>query len=694
MSTEPHLPAAAPPAVDLSAFVMQATSDLFMICDDQGRIVALNPAWESATGWTSGDLLGRSLLDVVHPGDHVRARAIGRQAKDGARSLNTAWRLMKRNGECFVTSWNVTVVDGLQYSLGRDVSDIVRTEQAFDLAMRQREILECTAGVGSWTYQPGAQTVSLSQGLARLLGLSSAQTDATRAMLDEVIGADPGWIWALLTGDGAADVRVQIGAALAPVRLRLVRAQAEGDGPVCGVAVDESDTIAARDNAEEARLRLELALDAGRAATWQMDLDPPRLWVSPQFEALIGRPVTIEEMLKGEGAATHPDDIGLTLACTKRLLAKPTRASVEHRIVRPDGEVRWVQTLCQTLAGPDGKLVRAVALTVDITERRGLQQQLLAATRQAESALAQRRALLGDEAALAPTADFDGFGELFQRFAVLMGELDQRDAALADTFAALKEARAAAEAASIAKSQFLANMSHELRTPINAIIGFAELIVDDAAGREPQIAEDAGRVVAAAGRLLAMINELLDLSRMEAGRLTANPRTTDIGALLDDLVATLNGNAKSNGNRISVAVAADAMSANIDGDRLAQALRHLIDNAIKFTTNGKISIAATRVEEDGAAHLDISVADTGIGMSVQDIEALQAPLTQADGRATRRHGGAGLGLAVARRLAELLEGRLHIASVAGQGSTVTLRVRDQAFMPAQRELAAIGSRRQ
>jgi PAS domain S-box-containing protein len=666
---------AAPQGADLSAFLMQATSDLFIVCESGGRIVALNPAWEVATGWTDADLLGQSLLLVVHPDDHARARAAGLRMQAGERSLNTSWRLLKRNGDFFVASWNFTVVGDRQYSLGRDVSDIIRTEQAFDLAMRQREILECAAGVGSWTYSLGAETISLSPGLAGLLGLHQGQTEFDRAAIEAAARGAPGWLWLLLTQADAAEERLSIGPALAPTRLRLVRASAQADGLVCGVVVDETATITARENAEEARLRLELALDAGRAATWQLDLDTPRLWVSPQFEALIGRPVTIEEMLTGKGAATHPDDVGQTLACTKRLLEGPTRAAIEHRIVRPDGEVRWVQTLCQTQAGADGRINRAVALTVDITERRDLQQQLLAATRQAEAVLAQRRALLGDEAApaLSPTpaatTDFDGFGELFQRFSMLMAELDHRDAALAQSFAALKEARIAAEAGSIAKSQFLANMSHELRTPINAIIGFAELIADDAAGREPQIADDAGRVVAAACRLLAMINELLDLSRMEAGRLTAKPRATDIGELVTDLAEPYRARARANGTVIRVAVAEDIGTLEIDGDRLAQAVRHLLDNAVKFTTGGEIRVGAARGD---AGTLEISVSDTGIGMSAEDMAALQAPLTQADGRATRRHGGAGLGLAVARRLADLLGGRLSIASAVGQGSTFTL----------------------
>jgi PAS domain S-box-containing protein len=669
--SDPCVSQAAPAAAELTAFLMQATSDLFVVCTARGQVVAVNQAWEAATGWSAADLVGQTLLRVVHSEDHGRAIAAGQRVREGEPSLNAEWRLIKPDGTCIVASWNVTVVGDLHYALGRDVTDIARTEKAFARVMRQRDVLDAAGGFGSWTHALGAKTVALSPGLAARLGLPAADS-FTRTDLDAV-ALD---LWPVLTSPLGSDVALKLGSALAPLRLRVVCAPPGADGVLSGVTIDETATFTALEAAEQARLRLELALDAGRAATWQLDLDPPRLWVSPQFEALIGRPVTVAEMLQGKGAATHPDDMGLTIACTKKLLANPGRAAIEHRIVRPDGEVRWVQTLCQTQADASGIIQRAVALTVDITERRVLHQHLLAATQQAESALAHRSAWLGaaekplqDSAA---TADFDGFGELLQRITLLMGELDRREAELRASFTAVQEARSAAEAANIAKSQFLANMSHELRTPINAIIGFGELIMDDAAGREPQIAADAERVVGAAGRLLAMINELLDLSRMEAGRLSAKPRAADLRALFEPLLGSKRLEAEAKGNRLQLKVDDDLATVFIDGDRLAQAVRHLLDNAVKFTSQGDIEMSVRRIETPTGAHVIVAVSDTGIGMTADDIATLASPLTQADGRSTRRHGGAGLGLAVAQRLAVLLGGELRIESVVGQGSTFSL----------------------
>ena len=247
--------------------------------------------------------------------------------------------------------------------------------------------------------------------------------------------------------------------------------------------------------------------------------------------------------------------------------------------------------------------------------------------------------------------------------------LDRR--VLLGAIAKQTSARAAAEQANAAKSRFLATMSHELRTPLNAVIGYAELIEEEAANTP--IADDADKIRGSARQLLGVIDVILDLSKLESGAIELERDRIEASAVLEHLRETAPALAAINGNTLTIE-SADLGAAEIDHRRLHQCLLHLISNAAKFTKNGAICVTAERRVTAGRVQLAFSVADTGIGISEEQQSRIFDPFVQADAASDRRYEGTGLGLTLVRRLAQLMGGDVAVASARGQGSVFTLWV--------------------
>ena len=223
------------------------------------------------------------------------------------------------------------------------------------------------------------------------------------------------------------------------------------------------------------------------------------------------------------------------------------------------------------------------------------------------------------------------------------------------------------------KSQFLANMSHELRTPLNAIIGVTEMLREDAEAAEQDL-EPLDRVPGAGRHLLALINDILDLSKIEAGRMELQLEDFALAPLIDGVVKTIEPLAAKNENRVTVGCDAAIGSLHADQMRLRQALLNLISNANKFTERGTISIEAWHVQEKGHDWVNIAVADTGIGMTAEQMGKLFQEFSQADASTTRKYGGTGLGLAISKRFCQMMGGDITVESGVGRGSTFTIRL--------------------
>ncbi|MFZ3185245.1 MAG: response regulator [Pseudomonas sp.] len=234
-----------------------------------------------------------------------------------------------------------------------------------------------------------------------------------------------------------------------------------------------------------------------------------------------------------------------------------------------------------------------------------------------------------------------------------------------------------AEAANKAKSQFLANMSHELRTPLNAIIGYSEMLQDEMSDEEldrVELASDVDKIRSAGKHLLSLINDILDLSKIEAGKMDLNIEPFNADELIQDVIGTITPLAESRGNQLCIKVEGEIGIICSDVTKIRQILFNLLSNAAKFTQQGQVELTCTRARDESGEQVVFSVHDSGIGISQDNLEVLFKPFSQADASTTRKYGGTGLGLAISRSYAKMLGGDIQVASVVGEGSTFTVRL--------------------
>jgi signal transduction histidine kinase len=262
----------------------------------------------------------------------------------------------------------------------------------------------------------------------------------------------------------------------------------------------------------------------------------------------------------------------------------------------------------------------------------------------------------------------DELGVLIDGFNEMLGEIQARDVELT-------VAKEIAEEASRTKSGFLATMSHELRTPLNAILGYSEMLIEDLDGRdEHQVVPDLRRIHAAGAHLLALINDILDLSKIEAAKLDLHLERCAVAELIDEVGTMVHPLVRQNDNTLEVSCAGNLGALMTDVMRLRQILFNLVSNAAKFTERGVITLRAFREQGQQVESVVFEVRDTGIGMSPEQLANLFQPFSQADSSTSRKYGGTGLGLAITRRLARMLGGDVTVASVRHEGSTFTVRL--------------------
>jgi signal transduction histidine kinase/ActR/RegA family two-component response regulator len=254
-------------------------------------------------------------------------------------------------------------------------------------------------------------------------------------------------------------------------------------------------------------------------------------------------------------------------------------------------------------------------------------------------------------------------------------EIQRNSALLEERTHQLELARDAAETANTSKSQFLANMSHELRTPLNAIIGYSDLLIEEAEELEAQdLVPDLEKIRSSGKHLLGLINDVLDLSKIEAGKMEVSLETFDVGEVIAAATSMVGPMIEKNGNTLELIIDEHLGTMHADLTRVRQILLNLLSNASKFTANGRVTLEAARELDDGRHWIVFGVRDTGIGMTPEQRARLFQPFTQADPSTTRKYGGTGLGLSITKRFCELMDGTIGVESEPGVGTVFTVRL--------------------
>jgi len=266
-------------------------------------------------------------------------------------------------------------------------------------------------------------------------------------------------------------------------------------------------------------------------------------------------------------------------------------------------------------------------------------------------------------------------GELTESKDKLEEKVEQRTADLASAKTEAEEARAVAEEASRAKSTFLANMSHELRTPLNAIIGYSEMLLEDVeASGQKEFIPDLQKIAASGQHLLSLINEILDLSKIEAGKMDLYLESLDVKRMIEEVLSTIQLLAEQNENDLKVQWGDNLGTMYADLTKVRQSLFNLLSNACKFTERGTVSLDVFRDTLDGVDWLTFSISDTGIGMTEEQLDTLFQEFSQAEVSTTRKYGGTGLGLLLSEQFCQMMGGDIAVESELGIGSTFTIRL--------------------
>ncbi|WP_119680857.1 PAS domain S-box protein [Indioceanicola profundi] len=383
-----------------------------------------------------------------------------------------------------------------------------------------------------------------------------------------------------------------------------------------GVHTDITTRRRAEEALREAEERYRLAARATNDAIWDWNLAADEILWNDAIRTLFGYG---EDHAETSGSwwkeQIHPDDRNRVITSIHDVIdGGGTRWNEEYRFRRADGSFASILDRGFVLRRFDGDPVRMIGAMQDITDRKRAEQELAAA-------------------------------------------------------------RDAAEEANLAKSQFIANMSHELRTPLSAVIGYCEMLEEEAEdlGAESML-DDLRKINSNARHLLTLINDVLDISKIEAGKMEVHPEDFETGPLVREVAETVQALVDKKSNTLNVTCGDELGHMHSDPVKLRQCLFNLLSNASKFTENGRITLSANRVPVEGEDWLEFRVSDTGIGMTPEAQSRLFQRFSQADASTTRKFGGTGLGLAITRAFCVMLGGDISVSSAPGEGTTFTIRL--------------------
>ncbi len=616
------------------------SDDPMCVADPFGCFTAVNPAFVEMLGYSEDELLARPFLDFVEDADRAStAREMQLQVGERA-SLNFRNHYVRKDGRVILLSWKAyfDATDRQTYALARDITESDRAEAALRESEARYRSVVATMAEGLVFHGADGSVVATNPAGQRILGRFEDAIVGHRAEEAQ---------WAAIHEDGSpfpgeehptsvtqrtrqpqSNVVMGVRTSGGERRWLSINAMPVGDdaGAGAGGVIATFRDITQQRRSEAEIRKLSLAVEQSPESIMITNLDGVIEYVNEACVRVSG--YSRNEMI-GETASLLKS--GRTPRSTYALLwdrlARGQSWSGQFVNRRKDGSEYTESAIITPILAPHGVVTHYLAIKADVTEQRQMAAELEQHRLHLEELVAQRTAELA-------------------------------------------EARAQADAANVAKSAFLANMSHEIRTPMNAILGLTHLLRRSSPTTEQAASLD--KIVLSARHLLSLIDDILDLSKIEAGKMTVEHTDFHLSSVLKDVVEIVRARAEEKGLALKYEVA-PGLPLILKGDplRLQQILLNLGTNAVKFTEHGSVAIGAALSASDDPqiAQIRFEVRDTGIGLDMAQRARLFQPFQQADASTTRRFGGSGLGLVICRRLVDLLGGTIGLTSEPGVGST-------------------------
>ncbi|WP_195908590.1 PAS domain S-box protein [Novosphingobium sp. Gsoil 351] len=610
---------------ELARSVVESLHEAIFRTDDQGCLTFINGAWQDLTGRSASESLGLSIVSMLPPDEQRVARAAYARLVDGE-ARHALLQLSLPEGD-HQQRWLEVSLSGLYDGAKRlagstgVIRDVTERERALAEVREGRALFARLADLspaGIFRTDASGAITYVNRAWAELTGIDAARAAASgwthTIHPNDAIRLAEGWKEAVEHGTSfRGEVRFVHANGRTVWTEALAAPEFGGNEMITGtigVLIDITDYKTAQSQLAEREEQLRLLADNATDAVFRLDLDGVCTYASPSALELLGSPPAYLEG-KSMLARFHPDDAPRVFAAYRELAeGRLDRTVVTYRSLPVSGDAgwRWLEANCGLVRDPkSGRPCEVIASIRDVTQSKELEQELEAA-------------------------------------------------------------RLRAEQATTAKSRFLANMSHEIRTPMNGVLGFAELLASS--DLSPEQAHQAQLIVDSGQAMMRLLNDILDVSKIEAGQMTVMREPVDVHHVLKRCIALMAPGASA--KRLDLTLDVDPTVPELmlgDSLRLRQVVLNLIGNAVKFTERGGISVRASAKD---SATLTIAVEDSGIGILPDRLPALFEPFRQAEDSTSRRFGGTGLGLAISRDLAVLMGGDLTARSVAGLGSVFTL----------------------
>ncbi|MBS0359950.1 MAG: PAS domain-containing protein [Proteobacteria bacterium] len=561
---------------EMIRWLFENSRDLMQVIGADGRFKLVNGAWKTLAGWDEAELMGAHALDFLHPEDiaavrdRIRSLAPGEVAEDPI-------RVRCKNGEwMWFASRTHRVENGDLIATMRDASEERARSEELEETRRTRRMLGEAAGIGAWHFEPLTNQIVWSNELLSLTGYDISDIAKSDDFYARVHPTDRAMTLALMTrgvetGEGATlEHRLKVGGRWTSWRATFrTEPRPGGVFALRGISENITELARARDAARRGELRMKraereakanahrlgVALESAEAGVYEIDHVSKTFWASPEFVRITGQDnATYEEATQLRFPGFHPDDLHHVREAFRTLHTGADKSGAfDARIVRPDGEVRWIRVSHHLKVGKGGRWLKAVGLLQDVDERK--RQEI-----------------------------------------------------------ALMEAQRAAEAAAEAKSAFLANMSHEIRTPMNGVMGVLHLLKGERLSEEGRHMLDEALNC---GQMLAeLLNDVIDFAKIEAGRLELNSEPLDPRGLVEGVVRLLRPQAEGKGLLLRLDAPPELGWVKSDPVRLRQALFNLVGNAVKFTERGSVTVRCSRPRA-GFLRFDIIDTGVGIPAEAQ-----------------------------------------------------------------------------